>query len=78
MNSEFLLIKFLVIISALIMVGVVIFAFNLLPIGRLIKKIITIILVVLSAFWIVASYLPSNFVRDWIEYLSKIIERILV
>ncbi len=78
MNPELLLIKFLVIISALIIVGVVIFAFNLLPISKLLKKFITIILIVLSAAWIVASYLPSNFVRNWIDYLSKIIESIIV
>ncbi len=74
MNTDFLLIKFTVIISALLIVGVVIYAFNLLPLNNFTKKFVSTIIIVAFGIWLLLSFLPSNFVSIWIGNFIKDIQ----
>lgn len=70
MNPEAQLMKLILIISAILIAGIVIYAFNKLPVNEFTKKTITIILTILSAAWIVDTFIAPDIITNWLENIS--------
>ena len=61
------LIKLTLVLSTVLIVVIVIYAFNKLPLNKFAKETISIIIIILSAAWIVDEFVVPEFISDLIK-----------
>lgn len=72
MSIDTPLINLMVIVSALLMIGVIIFMINLIPTGKFIKGLISTILIIVFLFWMINTFEAFRFLRTLItNWLTK-------
>jgi len=65
-GSETVLIKLVLIICGALIIGTLIYGINLLPVNKLTKILVSVILLVFFAAWTTNQFMGSDFVSNWI------------
>jgi hypothetical protein len=66
MEIETTLIKLILIICAALIIGTLIYGINMLPAYKIIKKTLSILLVIFFIIWIVDLFMGPDFVSNWL------------